>query len=266
MTFVPKKVELSNGVVLPHVEQGNPTGPSVLLLHGVTDSWHSFEPVLPYLPNTIRVFAITQRGHGDASRPESYRYRDFAADIAAFMDALNIPSAIIAGHSMGSAVAQRFALDYPDRIHRLVLIASFDNLTKNPSVREMWDSYLSTLRDPVDPGFVREFQQSTLAQPVPEAYFETVVNESLKVPARVWQATFKGFLEDDFSNERGNIKTPTLIVWGDQDAFCSREDQDRLNAAIPNSQLVIYAGAGHALHWEEPQRFAADLLAFSKQI
>src|SRR5688572_17327432 len=70
-------VELSTNVRLEYVEQGDPAGVPVICLHGSTDSWHSFEPVLPLLPASLHVFSLTQRGHGDSDRPESgYRLRD----------------------------------------------------------------------------------------------------------------------------------------------------------------------------------------------
>src|SRR3712207_9373020 len=95
MTTVIESVELPNGVKLPYVEQGDPSGVPVLLLHGITDSWRSFEPVLPYLPASIRAFALTQRGHGDAERPAAgYHPRDFAADVAAFLDSQGLASAV----------------------------------------------------------------------------------------------------------------------------------------------------------------------------
>jgi pimeloyl-ACP methyl ester carboxylesterase len=239
----------------------------VLLLHGVTDSWRSFELVLPHLPPSLHVFALSQRGHGDADRPlAGYGFRDFAADVAAFIDSLALGPVVLVGHSMGSGVAQRFALDYPDRLMGLMLVGAFATLQTNPAVREFWDSVVSQLVDPIDPRLVREFQQSTLAQPVPAAFLETVVQESLKVPARVWQAAFLTFLQEEWSGELGKITVPTCIIWGDQDAFCPRSDQDLLAAALPNSQLVVYSGAGHDPHWEEPERFAADLTAFIKNL
>src|SRR5215218_9009180 len=71
-------VRLATGVTLPYVEQGDPTGVPVVLLHGITDSWRSYEPVLPYLPDSIHAFAPTQRGHGDSDRPATgYRFEDF---------------------------------------------------------------------------------------------------------------------------------------------------------------------------------------------
>jgi pimeloyl-ACP methyl ester carboxylesterase len=73
-------------------------------------------------------------------------------------------------------------------------------------------------------------------------------------------------LEDDFSGELAKIQAPTLIVWGDQDAFCPREEQEKLAKEIGGSQLVVYKAAGHALHWEQPERFACDLVAFTERL
>lgn len=92
-----------------------------------------------------------------------------------------------------------------------------------------------------------------------------IIKESLKVPARVWRSAFAGLLEDDFTAEIGMIDVPTLCVWGDRDAFPQRSDQDQFLASIRRSRLKVYEGAGHALHWEEPARFAADLTAFVEE-
>ena len=260
-----KSVELPNGVKLPYVEQGDPSGTPVLFLHGYTDSWRSFEGVLPHLSPSLHVFALTQRGHGDADRPMAgYHFQDLAADLAAFMDILKLGPAVIAGHSMGSSIAQRFVLDYPERALGLVLIGSATTW-RNPVVWELWE-VVSRLTDPIDPAFVREFQESTLARPVPQPFLDTIMQESLKVPARVWRAAFEAHLEADFANEFGKIKLPTLVVWGDQDAIHPRSEQEALAAAIAGAQLVVYPGTGHGVHWEEPERFAADLVAFIENL
>jgi non-heme chloroperoxidase len=257
----------SNQVTLPYVEQGDSSGVPVVLLHAIADSWRSFERVLPRLPDSIHAFALTQRGHGDASRPaEGYRPHDFAADLAAFMDALHLEAAVIAGGSSGGFVARRFAIDHPERTLGLVLLGSPATLRDKPGVLEMWDSTVSKLTDPVDAGFVRAFAESTLAQRVPQAFVDTMVQENLKVPARVWRATFEGLLEDESFGELDKIDAPTLIVWGDQDAFLPRGDQETLETAITGSRLVTYPGAGHAVSWEEPDRVASDLAGFIEEI
>jgi len=77
---------------------------------------------------------------------------------------------------------------------------------------------------------------------------------------------FESFLGTDFTARLSNIAVPTLIVWGEHDAICLREEQQVLAAAIHDAKLVSYAEAGHAPHWEEPERFAADLLDFVRSV
>jgi non-heme chloroperoxidase len=257
------RLDLATGVTLEYVEQGRPDGTPVLLLHGVTDSWRSFETVLPHLPASIRAFAITQRGHGGSSKPDGgYAYADFAADIAAFLDARGLASATIVGHSMGGLVAQRVAYAYPARVRGLVLLGTFAGLKGHAGVQAMWDDALANLTDPVDPAFAREFQESTLARPLPPGQLDMFVGESLQVPARVWRAAFRGFLDNDVTTG-GRITAPALVVWADQDAFADRSERDRLAASIPGATVIDYAGHGHAMHWEDPARVAADIVRFA---
>jgi non-heme chloroperoxidase len=259
-----RSITISSGVTLQYAERGGALGIPVVFLHGVTDSWRSFEPVLDRLPGTIRAFAITQRGHGNSSKPpDGYGYGQMAEDLWAFMDANEVTSAVVVGHSMGSMVAQRFAIDHPGRVAGLVLMGAFRTIHGHPGLQEFWDTAVSRLTDPIDPAFVRDFQVSTLARPVPPEFLNTVVSESLQAPARVWRAAFKEFLETpDFSHGLARFTGPALMAWGDRDVCAHREDQEALRRAIADSRLVTYAGAGHALHWEEPERFAADLVSF----
>ncbi len=126
---------------------------------------------------------------------------------------------------------------------------------------------VTTMEDPVDPGFVREFQTSTIVQPVPQAFLETaVIQESMKLPARVWREVARCNVQDEFPGELNQIKAPTLLVWGDQDAIIPRSDQEAQRAAIADARLVVYEGYGHAIHWEAPERFASDLVSFVEAV
>ncbi len=96
MTSILRSIELPNNLELPYLEQVDASGVPLVLLHAIADSWHTFEPLLSHLPTYIHAFALTQRGHGDASRPlRGYSVHDFAADLTAFMDAIHIGAAVI---------------------------------------------------------------------------------------------------------------------------------------------------------------------------
>ncbi|MFW6079166.1 MAG: alpha/beta fold hydrolase [Gemmatimonadota bacterium] len=258
-------VELPDGVRIPYVEQGDASGTAVVFLHGFAGSRRSFEPVLKRLPDTVRACALTQRGHGDAGRPDTgYGVVQLAADLEAFLDALGLDEAVVVGHSMGSAVALRFAIDRPGRTAGLVLVGAAPSLRPTPAARTFWESALSTLSDPVDLELIRGTIESSVARPLPRRLRDTLVREASKVPARVWKAAIRSRLrlEGEFEAELGAVAAPTLLVWGERDARYSRAEQDALLEAIPGARLLAYPGVGHSPHLEAPERFAGDLLGF----
>jgi pimeloyl-ACP methyl ester carboxylesterase len=263
MAQAEKHIDLANHVRIPYMETGDAAGIPLVLLPGMADTWHTFELVLPYLPQFIHAFALTQRGTGDVVRPEfGYRTQDFEADLLLFLNALHIEKAVILGASSGGFTARSFAISHPGRTLGLVLLGSPSTLRDKPSVLETINHTIAKLTDPVDPEFVREFAKSMIAKPVPQAFLDRIVADQLKIPARVWRETSKGLLEEDFPGELGNINVPTLIIWGDRDSIVSKEDQEELVKAIPGAKLVVHQGAGHVLYWEEPERVASDIAAF----
>lgn len=260
-----KTIELSANVKLEYAEQGHPNGIPVIMLHGITDSRHSYDMAITHLPASLHIYMISQRGHGNSSKPAGgYNPEDFADDIAAFMKQLDIKEAIIVGHSMGSTIAQCFAVKYPGLVKAMVLVGAISDYRK-PGLYE-FKKIIDELKDPVDSLFIAEFQKSTIERPIPPVMLERFIRESQKVPAHVWKGVAAGWEKSDFVNALKQFNKPTLLLWGDRDAICPRKDQDQLNIAIKNSRLVVYEGTGHALHWEEPGRFAKDLAEFINKI
>jgi pimeloyl-ACP methyl ester carboxylesterase len=265
--MVVRSVELSSGVKLPYVEQGHPAGVPVVLLHGLAGTWRSFESVLHHLPESIHALAMTQRGHGEASKPaEGYRVGDFSADLTGFMDSVELPAAVVVGGSSGGFAARRFAIDHPERTLGLVLLGTPAALWGKPQVEEMWKSTVSKLTDPVDPAFVRRFIEGAVGPTMADGEVEAVLEHAMKVPARVWREANRGLLEDDSLNRLEEIAAPTLIVWGDQDPLSPRSEQERLAARIPDARLVVYPDAGHTFYYEKPARVAADIAAFVRDV
>jgi len=251
-------------IQLPYLETGDPNGVPVICLHGYSDSARSYELMFEHLPRSIHAYSVSLRGHGDADKPrDGYSPVEQAAELAAFMDRVGLESATLVGHSGGSYVAQQFALAHPHRVQGLVLIGAIHDM------REALEDMLpvvGALTDPVDAEFVREFQESTITRPIPEGWLDIVLEESAKLPAHVWQEWLTGYVDAVIPvHTGGTITASTLILWGDRDSICSPESQDALLEAIPLSRLVVYEGTGHALHWEQPARSAADIAAFAAQ-
>lgn len=259
-----RDVAVDDSVSIPVAAQGPTGGPCVVLIHGMGDSWRSYEPVLEHVPDDVHVLVPSLRGHGDADRPDSgYTPADFASDLEALLDDAGVVRAVIAGHSSGAQVAQLFALTYPERTLGIVLIGAPGAMRSHPGAADL-DQVFSTLEDPIDPAMVRGFTASLFAGPAPAEFLDAQVAESLKVPAHVIRSTWAGIREFDISDKLGDVAVPTLIVWGDRDRLevASREVQEMFVRTIPDAELVVYPGVGHSPHWEQPARVAGDLATF----
>jgi non-heme chloroperoxidase len=205
-----------------------------------------------------------QRGFGESERPDSgYTFDDFAADAVALLDAVRIEKATIVGHSFGSFVARRTAIRRPDRVSRLLLIGT--GFTGGNAVTREVRASLKDVPDPAPADFARDFQASTAYLPVPPEFFERVIVESLKLPARLWRAVIEEIVAYEDSAELARITAPTRLIWGDRDALFSRDDQDRLVTRIRGADLTVYPETGHCPNWERPERVASDLQSFVSQ-
>jgi len=185
------------GLTLNYVQQGDPKGPVIVLLHGAGDSWHSYDRVFPLIPRKYLVYAITLRGHGLSDHPESgFSSADFAGDILDFLEQKQIHHATLVGHSLGSFVAQKVAELDTDHLDRLVLIGSGPGARKTtggsePGAASVMSAF-SSLTDPIPYTFARDFQASTIYYPVPAQNFEVWVAEAQRVPASTWHGWHKG--------------------------------------------------------------------------
>ena len=267
MTPTPATVTLTTGVSLSCATQGDSEGPALVLLPGPTDSWRSYAPVLAHLPASIRAVAVSQRGHGDSDKPATgYAVEDFAADAVALLDALGIDRATLAGHSGSCPVARRVAIDHPDRVAGLVLEASPTTLRGHAGLEGFVASVVAGLHDPIDADVARSLVTDTSAEGLAPDVVAGLVDEVLKVPARVWKGTFAGLLAYDDTADLDRIAAPTLLVWGDADDLVGRAMQDELCRRIGGAELVVYPGIGHTPRWQDPVRFAADVAAFVDRV
>jgi non-heme chloroperoxidase len=260
-------VNLQSGLTLSYAQQGNAQDVALVLLPGPTDSWRSYQPVLDRLPPSLHTVAVSLRGHGDSDKPKTgYRVEDYAVDVVPLLDALGIERAVLAGHSGSCLVARRVALDHPERVAGLVLEASPTTLRGDAGLQEFVQSVVSGLEDPISADVVRSFVINTSSDDVTPELLDQLIEEVLKVPARVWKQTFAALLDYDDIAGLPRINAPTLLVWGEIDALVSRDMQDQMVRRIPAVKLVVYSGVGHTPRWDDPSRFSSDVAAFVTEL
>jgi pimeloyl-ACP methyl ester carboxylesterase/FAD/FMN-containing dehydrogenase len=255
--------QLPGGIELAYAVSGSPDGVPVVLLHGLFDTWRSFEPVMAHLPSAVRAYALTQRGHTGSSQPETgYAIADIAADVLAFMDALGLERAVLAGHSLGSLTALQAAIAAPDRVAGLVLAPGFATATVLPAIAELLDA-VHSMDGRIDGEFAAMLQEQAREPQLPDGFFAEMVEHTLVMPTAVCRAVLDGILAFDVEADLGAVTAPALVLWGDQDAIVSRAQAGALARGLPEAELHVIGGCGHTPHWHDPRGFARTLARFA---
>jgi len=255
--------EIEPGLSLEFAQKGNRNGLTLLFIHGISDSWKSFEKVLSKLPEDYpyNAMAVTLRGHGGSSKPNAdYSIDVFADDIARFIRMKKLGRSVIIGHSLGGMVAQQLTIENPDLVAGLVIVGSDAKFSDNPGLEDLRKE-INSLKT-IDRDYYEAFQKSTIYRPIDKDHFETFVSESEKTPLYVFRSAMNGVLDADLEKGLSTIKIPALIIWGDKDMICPEEGQLKMQRLIQGSKLIRYKETGHALHWEVPDQFLADLTLF----
>lgn len=262
-----RSIKLSNGVEISFFEQGDQNGTPLVLVPGMADSWRIFERLIPHLPQSLHLFALTQRGHGDSSRPlTGYQTSDFEADLYLFLDALQLNKAVLAGASSGGFSARSFAADHPERTVALILMGCPATLKGNQTVLAIWESAISKLDDPVSREFAEHFSRELFSRPLSADFLQMMLQENLKLPARVWRETTQGILAEEFPGKLFKIICPTLILWGEEDGLLEQSSQKKMAQIIPNARLISQKEAGHLLYCKAPEETALQIIVFIGEV
>jgi pimeloyl-ACP methyl ester carboxylesterase len=260
---------------LAYLDQGQ--GPPVVLLHGFGGSMWQWEYQQAALSARHRVITLDLIGSGLSDKPDiDYRPDRLVEFLRRFLDALHIERANLVGNSMGAGLAIAFALTYPDRVDRMVLIdglpAGVESKLASPLMKRAVETRV--------PVWLAEFGNWLVGSDATEKVLKEIVfDHTLLTPAVLERSkrnrrqpdlirplmSLRDHLpqwESDFGPRLPVISRPTLILWGEEDRlFPPRVGQD-MQALIPHSTLHVIPHAGHIPQWEQPQLVNRYLLAF----
>jgi pimeloyl-ACP methyl ester carboxylesterase len=258
-------------------EGGSPTAPALLMLHGFCSSTLVWSKVfLDLVGAGFRVIVPDLLGFGYSGKPRNGEYTigGQAQRIIRLLDHLKIESAIIVGSSYGGAVAATCALDYPERLEKLVLVGTVNN--NRPLQFKLMRVFSSrVIGDLVSPLLLGS--RRLLRKRMKRVYdrHEWVLDER-RVEARHRPlraaATHRAIIRtvrywdaDRISREAHLIRHPTLLIWGDNDPEIPLADGERLHQEIPGSRMVVFESCGHLPHEEYPKEFVEVVSGFVKE-
>lgn len=218
--------------------------PPVLLVHGAGGSHLDWPAELRRLKGW-HTLAVDLPGHGRSTGPGRANVADYAATIVALLDALALDRVIVCGHSMGGAIAQTLAFDYPDRVAGLILIGTGAKLRVHPDVLS------GVLTNPGE----------TYATITHNMWVNGTPDEVLALGVSRFKALDAATVHDDLEacnafdsmSRVQEIGVPTLVVGGTEDRMTPFKFSIFLAEQIPRAELVTIAGGGHMMALEQPE-------------
>jgi 3-oxoadipate enol-lactonase len=258
------------GLDIHYKEKGQ--GFPVVLVHGYTGNLRNWVLQVRALTHRYRTISLDLRGHGLSAKPtqrEDYSLELFAADVYRLLEALAVPECYLVGHSMGGMVAQEFMLRHPEMVRALVLVDTAADQPQNLP----WQERARLLELARTEGMEAVFEEMAHTPPLGSQLVEE--NPEL---IDLWREQFlmtslEGYIycgqaigsRRPLLDELSQIRVPTLIICGELDEpFLG--PSHRMHQTIPDSELVVIAGAGHTPTLERPLEFNEALLSFLARV
>jgi len=264
-----------DGATVHYQEFGEASNPTLLLIHGFTASAYVWNAVAPSLADEgFRVVAVDLLGFGYSEKPSWFDYTigSQARMVSRFMDRLGIGRAGVVGSSYGGAVALTLALDYPERVEKLVLVDAVINdeatnhpimrLARIPGVGEVITPFLIDSR-----AFMKFRMQGTLAP----ANHHLITRDRIESVIRPLQAkdghnavlrSGRNWNAARIEADAHLVNQPTLIIWGEEDLTIPIRCGESLYNSILNSRFVVLKNCGHVPQEEKPELFTALVSGF----
>jgi pimeloyl-ACP methyl ester carboxylesterase len=222
----------------------DPALPPILWVHGAGGSRLDWPGALRRIRGR-RVLTVDLPGHGKSTGPGRDTVADYAADLIGLLDGLAIPRAVVAGHSMGGAIALQLGLSYPDRVAGLILIGTGARLRVHPDILNRVAS---------DPGTTTALIVSWEYAPgTPQTSLDRGQRLLLAVDPQVIEGDFRACDRFNVMTELDQIAAPALIIVGAEDRLTPVKYGQYLSEHIPRARLLVIEHAGHMVMLEQPE-------------
>lgn len=258
----------TNGIQMYYDELGS--GDPLVCIMGVTAPGAVWEAHAAEWSKHFRCILGDNRGVGQTDKPEGpYSTEMMADDYAGLMDQLGIANARVVGCSLGSAVAQQIALRHPDKVRSLVLMCTWARQDRFGLYT--WEHLMKCKATMRPEDFMHYVQMLIFTKPwfdndecwenMQQGLKDAAINPAPQ-PVHAMEAQSAAAMNHNTLGQLGDIKCPTLVIGGKNDAFTPAWMSEDVAAGIPGSELHLFDNAGHAFHWECLEAFNAKTTEF----
>jgi 3-oxoadipate enol-lactonase len=258
MDHSPKEIRLGDHTT--RVIDTGGEGVPVVLIHSLATDHRMWAEVVVGLASRQRVIAYDMRGHGAAAgAPKPFSVALFASDLRDLLDHLKIDQAHLYGISAGGAIAQQFAVTYPERAASLALIATFSK-PQAIFARRGQSGVTDGMAAQLVPTLTRWFTPAALAINGPGVQYARAC--VLNMQPDDWQAIWTAVSTIDFFGRLGTIKVPVKVIAGELDLSCAPELMKRdILEQIPTATLQVIPNVAHMISLEKTSELVKLLLA-----
>jgi len=254
----------ANGIKMNYELSGKEGAPTLMLSHSLGSSLFMWDPQMQVLEGDYQVLRYDTRGHGASDAPPgAYTLDMLGEDALGMLDALGMEKVHFVGLSMGGMIGQYLALNYPDRLEKLVLCDTAAILPQE--AQPIWQERIDLAREKgmealVDGTLERWFTPSFLKQNPPEV--EQTRQQFLSTRSDGYIGCSEAIRRLNYLERLPEIKIPTLIMVGEEDPGTPVAAAEVMHEAIPDSRLVVLPSAAHLSNVEQAQAFNSALMQF----
>jgi pimeloyl-ACP methyl ester carboxylesterase len=223
------------------------SGPPVVVLHGWGGRIESMAPVVRCLAADYRILAIDLPGFGDSPLPAGvWGTADYAAYVRDVLAMLDLPAAHFVGHSFGAKTSLYLAATHPEIVDKLVAVGP-SGIRSSPSFKVRARRAASRAARSVG-------RLGAPGRAVKEAAYRRLASEDYRNSGRLRPILVK-VVNEDLSGLLAHVKSPTLLVWGEEDDAVPLAHAEVMQSMIPDAGVVVFEGAGHFAYLDEADRF-----------
>lgn len=241
-------------------------GHPLIILHGLFGSLENWRTLSKTFAQSFQVLALDQRNHGRSPHSAVFNYRAMAEDLREFLQQQGLSSAYLLGHSMGGKTAMEFALAYPARVDKLIVV----DIAPKAYPPGHDDVFTGLFALDVQTLRTRQEADATLARTIPDLTLRQFLLKNLERDvsgAFRWRINLE-VIHNNYAEvlkgleESGQFQHPTLFIRGENSGYIRAEDMSTIKTIFPQAQMVTIPDTGHWVHAEAPQEFARIVLNF----